>query len=233
MRKLLILLGLVLGGIGWGGTALAQSGSDSSGTHSYSLECVGEDLVFTNTGEGTAHDHPLVGGGPTGVHGERWGVEELRCSGVDTGPVGTRFEVWFEDPDGSNDFYGMDEGNFPDCTVQVPDEAPELLSECRGADWYLVHPDGNWAYRLSTGDILYDADYTSNNPAAVYGEVLIPAGVNEVGYADDFNVAHTATRPAECGGADDSDDCASDDAADRADRADDAPGHRRHRASTR
>ena len=52
MRKLLVLLGLVLGGIGWGGTALAQSGSDSSGTHSYSLECVGEDLVFTNTGMG-------------------------------------------------------------------------------------------------------------------------------------------------------------------------------------
>ena len=52
MRKLLILLGLILG-IGWGGTALAQSGSDSSGTHSYSVECVGEDIVATNTGAGT------------------------------------------------------------------------------------------------------------------------------------------------------------------------------------
>ena len=57
-----------------------------------------------------------------------------------------------------------------------------------------------YAYRMSTGDILYDADYTSNNPAAVYGEVLIPAGVNEVGYADDFNSVHNATRPAACGG---------------------------------
>jgi hypothetical protein len=34
----------------------------------------------------------------------------------------------------------------------------------------------------------------------VYGEILVPAGTDEVGYADDFNVVHTNTRPAACGG---------------------------------
>jgi hypothetical protein len=89
----------------------------------------------------------------------------------------------------------------------VPDEAPELLSECRGEDWYLVHPDDSpattFAYRLGdpfTGEVLYDADYTSNNPDAVYGEILVPAGTDTVGYVDDFNVVHTAVRPDVCGG---------------------------------
>jgi hypothetical protein len=126
-------------------------------------------------------------------------------------PAGSRYEQWFINVEGQQ----SDSGDFSECTGttppttqpgggEVPDEAPELISECRGADWYLVHPDDSpattYAYRMSTGDILYDGDYTSNNPAAVYGEVLIPAGVNEVGYADDFNVQHTVTRPAECGG---------------------------------
>ena len=83
---------------------------------------------------------------------------------------------------------------------EIPDVAPALISECRGDVWYLVHPGGNFAYRMSTGDILYDDGYTSNNPAAVYGEVAIDAGVNEVGTADDFNNTAEYTRPADCGG---------------------------------
>ena len=79
----------------------------------------------------------------------------------------------------------MDEGNFPDRAAgeEIPDVAPALLSECRGDVWWLVHPGGNFAYRMSTGDILYVVGYTSNNPAAVYGEVAIDAGVNEVSTA--------------------------------------------------
>ena len=119
MKKALVLLGLVLG-IGWGGTALAQSGSDSSGRHSYDLECVGEDLIVTNTGVGTDQDSRPVGDGPTGVHPECWGVEELRPPGVDTGPVGTSFEVCFEDPAGSNNFHGLDGGTFPTVSTSRP-----------------------------------------------------------------------------------------------------------------
>ena len=301
MRKALALLGLVLTTLGVAGQAMAQSGSDSSGTHSYSLECNGEDLVFSNTGAGRIRllfQLAMGSGGATLNAGES---ENLGTPGIDTGPPGTHFEVWFEDPAGSNDFYGMDQGNFPDCAeaevtysatasivcagpgVQVtntgtgdlvaygatigtrtelpagashtfawgtggpsndlldptgwdvyredgnsevavdggtftlaqmeaacaatPDVAPELINECRGADWYLVNPDVDgedytFAYRLGAplGVVLYDPDYTSNNPDAVYGEILVPAGTNEVGYADDFNATHTAVRPAECGG---------------------------------
>jgi hypothetical protein len=211
MKRLLLLLGLVLVPLGFGTSALAVDGSDSSGTHSYSLECVGEDLVVTNTGEGRIRFHWQLANGQPAVILDAGASYNLGTPGVDTGPAGTRFEVYFEDPAGSDNFHGLDEGVFPACTAQppttqpnVPDVAPELISECRGADWYLVHPDESdsltYAYRMSTGDILYDADYTSNNPAAVYGEVLIPAGVNEVGYADDFNVQHNVTRPAACGG---------------------------------
>ena len=309
MRKALALLGLVLVPLGFGATALAQSGSDSSGRHSYNLECSGEDLIFSNTGEGRLQILvSLAGGQPLYTVGAGQSVN-FGTPGEDTGPPGTYFEVYFEDPAGSGNFVGLDSGSFPDCvdtppepenptysataeivcegpqiqvnntgtghflvweemtltyqqvfagqsglipwntdtngdlvdpmywvarppgvgagtagggqftladleaacaeappTTQpnVPDVAPELISECRGADWYLVHPDNSpaltYAYRMSTGDILYDADYTSNNPAAVYGEVLIPAGTDEVGYADDFNATHTVTRPAECGG---------------------------------
>ena len=142
-------------------------------------------------------------------------------------PAGSRFEQWYINIDGQQ----ADSGDFSACTgtttppttqPSVPDVAPALISECRGADWYLLNPDIDgedytWAYRLGEElGILYDPDYTSNNPDAVYGEVLVPAGTNEVGYVDDFNAQHAATRPAECGGpetptttpteADDSDD---------------------------
>ena len=49
--------------------ALAQSGEDSSGKHSYSLECNGEDLVFSNTGEGTLHILVSFGGRSASVEG--------------------------------------------------------------------------------------------------------------------------------------------------------------------
>ena len=91
--------------------------------------------------------------------------------------------------------------------AESPDVAPPLINECRGDDWYLINPDVDgvdytFAYRIGSplAVVLYDPDYTSNNPDAIYGEVLVPAGTDEIGYADDFNVVHTDTRPAECGG---------------------------------
>jgi hypothetical protein len=49
-----------------------------------------------------------------------------------SGPVGNRFEVWFEDPDGSGNFVGLDEGRFPDCgapttTESTAPSAPALV----------------------------------------------------------------------------------------------------------
>ena len=84
----------------------------------------------------------------------------------------------------------------PGTTQPTPSVAPNVISECRGTDWYIVHPTGNWAYRMSTGHILIGNDMTSNNPAAVKGQVLIPAGVNAVSTADDFNSVDQFTRPA-------------------------------------
>ncbi len=98
------------------------------------------------------------------------------------------------------------------CDNVVPlneDEAPSLLNECRGADWYLVHPDNSpattFAYRLGdpfTGDSVVRRQTTRRTiPTAVYGEILVPAGTDEVGYADDFNARSTRnTRPEACGG---------------------------------
>lgn len=309
MRKLLALLGLVLIPLGFGNMALAQSGSDSSGTHSYNLECVGEDLIVANTGSGRIQFLYSLASAQPVIFLDAGESRNLGTPGEDTGPPGTGFEVGFEEPVGSGFYYGLDAGGFPDCidTPEEPedptysatgqivcegpqirvnntgtghflvweemtltyqqvfagqsglipwetgddgnlvdpmnwvarytsgggsatagygsftvaqyhaqcdnvvppeeDEAPSLLNECRGADWYLVHPDESpattFAYRLGnpfTGEVLYDGNYTSNNPDAVYGEILVPAGTDEVGYADDFNEVHTNTRPEACGG---------------------------------
>ena len=43
--------------------------------------------------------------------------------GGESGPVGNRYEIWFEDPDGSGHFVGLDEGNFPDCATSPPTTA--------------------------------------------------------------------------------------------------------------
>ena len=87
--------------------ARAQSGSDSSGLHSYSLECNGEDLVLTNTGSGRIrmfYQLAMMEGVITLNAGES---ENLGQPGVDTGPPGTTFQVGFEDPADSGFFHGL------------------------------------------------------------------------------------------------------------------------------
>ncbi len=189
----------------------------SDGT-SYSAQCVGADFVVSNTGiRRIQMSFQLAFGSPVYTLDAGESVH-LGQPGIDTAPPGTPFAIAFEEPEGSNIFYGFEHGVFlrlhrttPPATQppgEVPDEAPLLISECRGADWYLINPDVDgetytWAYRIGApiNGVLYDPDYVSNNPNnAIYGEVLVPAGTNEVGYVDDFNATHTATRPAACGG---------------------------------
>ncbi len=164
-------------------------------------------MIFTNSASSAGHINVILTAGV----GYFLAPGESLTSHPDgpNPPAGSRFEQWFIMIEG--DSGSSDSGDFSACTGTPtttqprPDVAPPLISECRGADWYLVNPDIDgvdytFAYRLGEYGILYDPDYTSNNPDAVYGEVLIPAGVNEVDYVDDFNVVHIATRPAECGG---------------------------------
>ena len=182
---------------------------------SYTLECAemdatveGIEHVFANTG---TVDLRIIVSLAMGTPGYNVPAGESR---VIYGPAGSHYELWYEDSTVSGGYRGFGEGNLSECTGttppttqpggETPDVSPLLISECRGADWYLVNPDIDgvpytFAYRTEYG-IIYDPDYTSNNPDAISGEVMVPAGDNEVGYVDDFNVVHTATRPAECGG---------------------------------
>jgi hypothetical protein len=212
MRRAMALLGLVAITLGFGAAASAIGpGESSSGEYKWITACGDEagEVIFTNSASSVGQINVILTAGV----GYFLAPGESLTSHPDgpNPPAGSRFEMWFINVEGQQ----SDSGDFSACTGTtppttqpnnpVPDEAPELPSECRGDDWYLVNPDVDgvpytFAYRLSTGDILVDPDYTSNNPAAVQGEVLIPADLDEVGYADDFNVTHTAVRPAECGG---------------------------------
>ena len=157
-KKLLLLLGLVLLPLGFGASALAGSGSSSSGEYSWTTTCgdgAGE-VIFTNSPSSVGHIAIVVtaGFGHFLAPGESW----------TSLPDDSRFDQWYVQIDG--DSGPADSGYFSDCTGTTPpttqpnspDEAPELISECRGADWYLVHPDDSpavtFAYRMSTGDIL-------------------------------------------------------------------------------
>ena len=220
MRKAVALLGLVLIPMGFGGSALAREGRDSSGQFGYALECV--------TGGGVSEplfiNQSLNSGAITVQDGA--GNTQFVLQGFDNSGRYDWDGGWQVIYDDGGGFQILDAGTETPAEVcggttptttapqttqpnsPSPDESPLLISECRGADWYLVNPDVDgvaytFAYRIGfpINGVLYDPDYVSNNPNnALYGEVLVPAGTNEVGYADDFNVQHTATRPEACGG---------------------------------
>ena len=83
MNRLVASVGLVLVSLGLATPALARSGSDSSGQHSYTLKCVEGTPTFTNTGAGDIYVlspdgqgiyFQLVPGGPSDLRlGDRLG----------------------------------------------------------------------------------------------------------------------------------------------------------------
>jgi hypothetical protein len=121
LRKRIALLGLVALSLGPGSGVLARSGSDSSGTHSYSLECVGGLVVGTNTGSGTIKFELLLP--KVSVVAITLGAGESRNLGRGSSapPMGGVLYYWvsFEDPDGSNNFYRFDEGRAPSCVLPI------------------------------------------------------------------------------------------------------------------
>ena len=88
---------------------------------SYTLECVGEDLIFADTGERSLRVIVSLRGGTPGYDVAAGQSQNFGTPGEDTADPGTRYEVWFEEPVGSDNFRGLREGNFPDC-IGIPEE---------------------------------------------------------------------------------------------------------------
>ena len=129
-RWLLALATVVVATTAVGGAALARSGSDSSGTHSYSLSCDGDSAVFSNTSvsgnlrvSGGGNSFILAPGGPGGLLDWEGG-----------------WSIEFEDPHGSGNWMPLDSGSEgPDdiCAPPVFPEPPEGVSytlECAEMD---------------------------------------------------------------------------------------------------
>ena len=114
MRRGLLLLGLVLTSLAVADTATAKSGSDSSGQHSYDLECVEGTPTFTNTGSGDI----LVrnpAGTTTYLYLNPGNSGEYDWSGD--------WKVAFPDPPNSANYVVFDSGGPIDCDDEIDDPA--------------------------------------------------------------------------------------------------------------
>jgi hypothetical protein len=192
MKKTLALLGLVAVALGVAAPALAISGSDSSGTHSYSLECDGGTPVFTNTSSS---------GNPLFVEQNGGATAAVQAGASLFMGDGNSYTVQFRDPptpEGSLVLF--DSGTVPQCEGEEV-RPPALISECRGADWYIVHPGGNWTYRFfdeatQQGAVLVPVGSDTDAQGPVYyGEYLVPVGDNSFDGQDDFNATFHFARP--------------------------------------
>ena len=114
MRRGLLLLGLVLTSLAVADTATAKSGSDSSGQHSYDLECVDGTPTFTNTGSGD-----ILVQNPAGTITYRYlnpgNSGEYDWSGD--------WKVAFPDPPNSANYVVFDSGGPIDCDEEPDDPA--------------------------------------------------------------------------------------------------------------
>jgi hypothetical protein len=98
------------------------------------VECVGDDIVFTNTGSGMIRITVLLMSPKSfpGSHleaGESWNFRPLTFPWLQPDPVPRPvfYTVSFEDPDGSGIFYPLDGGSFGPCgtdTTVPPTTAP-------------------------------------------------------------------------------------------------------------
>ncbi len=162
MRRTLALLGLVLVSLGVATPALARSGSDSSGQHSYELECVDGSPTFTNTGGGD-----ILVQNPAGT------TTYLYLNPGHSGEYdwNGEWQVAFPDPPNSANYVVFDSGGPIDCDDETNDPAyaASALIDC-----------ANEAIRITnegTAPIVgFGPNIGSERQIPVGGSALVPWG---------------------------------------------------------